>query len=85
VYKPCPTCTLEGEGIEQLSKTNSDWQTFETTYYLATCKGCTGETYYKGYDVTDTIYYKGYRVIAVDPDVIKLGSIVKVKTTLWNF
>lgn len=31
-----------------------------------------------GYSITNTIYYKGYRVIAVDPNVIPLNSIVEL-------
>ncbi|MFG3444540.1 3D domain-containing protein [Bacillus velezensis] len=47
--------------------------------YVAHCKeGCTGITR-TGVDVTQSIYYKGYRVIATDPSVIPLNSIVEVK------
>nr|WP_245252446.1 3D domain-containing protein [Paenibacillus sediminis] len=41
-------------------------------------EGCTGITR-SGYDVRETQYYDGYRVIAVDPDVITLGSVVTVR------
>src|SRR5690606_19012900 len=52
------------------------------TFYTARCEGCTGITK-TGIDVRNTIYTPdGYRVIAVDPSVIELGSIVKV--TLEN-
>lgn len=46
--------------------------------YIAHCQeGCTGTTR-TGVDVTQSIYYKGYRVIATDPSVIPLNSIVEV-------
>lgn len=51
----------------------------ETTYYTADCYGCIGITAY-GYDVRDTVYAEGYRVVAVDPRVIPLGSILYVET-----
>ncbi len=55
----------------------------EATFYTAFCDtGCIGVTA-TGLDVSSTIYTPdGYRVIAVDPRVIALGSIVKV--TLEN-
>ncbi|MDF4194871.1 MULTISPECIES: 3D domain-containing protein [Bacillus amyloliquefaciens group] len=47
--------------------------------YIAHCQeGCTGTTR-TGIDVTQSIYYKGYRVIATDPSVIPLNSIVEVR------
>nr|WP_290128656.1 3D domain-containing protein [Bacillus velezensis] len=47
--------------------------------YIAHCQeGCTGTTR-TGVDVTQSIYYKGYRVIATDPSVIPLNSIVEVR------
>lgn len=51
----------------------------EASFYTAFCPtGCIGITA-TGIDVRNTIYTpEGYRVIAVDPSVIKLGSIVKV-------
>src|SRR5690606_582994 len=52
------------------------------TFYTARCEGCTGITK-TGVDVRNTIYTPdGYLVIATDPAVIPLGSIVKV--TLEN-
>src|SRR5690606_22085732 len=55
---------------------------FEATFYTAFCPtGCTGITA-TGIDVQNTIYYAGKRIIAVDPNVIPLGSTVKV--TLAN-
>jgi len=55
---------------------------FEATFYTAFCPtGCTGITA-TGIDVRDTIYHEGKRIIAVDPNVVPLGSTVKV--TLAN-
>ena len=69
------------EPIEQLSETEdmaSSALLFEATYYTARCDGCSGITA-TGYDVRSTIYSpEGYRIIAVDPNVIPLGSVVRV-------
>src|SRR5690625_2647308 len=56
--------------------------TFEATYYSAFCPtGCTGVTA-TGIDVSNTIYHEGNRIVAVDPSVIPLRSIVHI--TLAN-
>lgn len=53
-------------------------QTYEATFYTASCDGCSGITY-SGHDVRNTIYTpEGLRVIAVDPDEIALGTHVRV-------
>jgi 3D (Asp-Asp-Asp) domain-containing protein len=55
------------------------WMDFKATAYVSDCEGCTGITK-SGYDVRNTIYSpEGYRVIAVDPSVIPLGSIVEIE------
>lgn len=54
--------------------------TMVATHYTYRCEGCSGITA-TGIDVTRTIYENGLRVIAVDPRVIPLGSIVRVKYT----
>lgn len=54
------------------------------TYYTANCAGCTGITA-AGYNVSNTIYANGYRVIATDPSVIPLGSVVQVETPYESF
>lgn len=54
------------------------------TYYTSDCEGCSGTTA-TGIDVSNNIYYKGLRVIAVDPNLIKLHSIVKVETKTQSF
>ena len=49
------------------------------SFYVAMCaEGCTGITA-TGIDVRSTIYTNGLRIIAVDPTVIPLGSIVYVE------
>jgi len=62
-----------------------EWITVEATAYTAFCNsGCIGITR-TGYDVSNTIYYEGMRIIAVDPEVIPLHSIVEVKTENETF
>ncbi len=53
--------------------------TYEATAYIALCDtGCSGVTY-TGHDARQSIYTaEGHRVIAVDPSVIPLYSIVDV-------
>ncbi|QFY87841.1 hypothetical protein D0819_06150 [Bacillus subtilis] len=51
----------------------------EFSAYVANCtEGCTGRTK-TGVDVTQSIFYKGYRVIATDPSIIPLNSVVLIK------
>lgn len=57
---------------------------FNGSYYTAKCKGCSGITA-TGVDVRKTIYYNGMRIIAVDPSVIPLYSIVQVTTPHESF
>lgn len=62
-----------GDVVVQASAIN-----VEATYYTAFCDtGCTGVTA-TGIDVGSTIYHNGLRIIAVDPNVIPLGSVVEV-------
>lgn len=50
------------------------------TAYIAFCDtGCIGITA-TGFDVSNTTKHDGYKIIAVDPDVIPLYSLVKVQT-----
>lgn len=58
--------------------------TATATYYTANCAGCTGITA-AGHDVRNTVYANGYRVIATDPSVIPLGSVVQVDTPYESF
>lgn len=71
--------------VSRGNDTTNDWIVYEATHYSAFCNtGCTGVTKL-GWDVSNTIYYDGYRVIAVDPKKIPLGSLVEVKTTYDTF
>jgi len=62
------------------AKESANIYTYEATAYTARCEGCSGITK-TGYDVRDTIYYEGKRVIAVDPSVIPLHSAVRITTS----
>jgi len=57
---------------------------FNGSYYTPYCNGCSGVTA-TGYDVRSSIYVDGMRVIAVDPRVIPLYSIVEVSTPYEKF
>lgn len=61
-----------------------NWMNFEATFYGMDCLGCSGITA-TGIDVRNSIYYKGMRVIAVDPSIIPLGSIVEIKAPHGHF
>lgn len=49
---------------------------YEATFYTASCRGCSGITA-TGYDVRQTQYYEGYRVIAADKSV-PFGTIMRI-------
>lgn len=75
-----PVLASRGE-VEQ----NGRVLTVNATHYGAFCStGCGGVTA-TGYDVSNTIYYNGMRVIAVDPNIIPLYSIVQVSTPTESF
>lgn len=62
----------------EVPKSNGRTINVSATSYVAMCDtGCTGITA-TGIDVRNSITYNGYRIIAVDPSVIPLGSIVSV-------
>lgn len=55
------------------------------TYYTPHCVGCNGITK-TGIDVRDSVYTaQGYRIIAADPALIPLGTVVTVKTPYNTF
>jgi len=68
----------ERQQISRSNNANLTQLTMVATHYTARCEGCSGITA-TGIDVTRTIYANGLRVIAVDPTVISLGSIVRVE------
>ncbi|UTR16643.1 ubiquitin-like domain-containing protein [Salipaludibacillus sp. LMS25] len=57
------------------SSSSNEWQTFTATAYTANCNGCSGVTS-TGIDLNAN---PNANVIAVDPNVIPLGSRVEVK------
>lgn len=70
----------QAERQKQISRSNNanlTQFTMVATHYTSRCEGCSGITA-TGIDVTRTIYSNGLRIIAVDPSVISLGSIVRV-------
>ncbi|MEH6974536.1 MULTISPECIES: 3D domain-containing protein [Bacillus] len=72
----------EEKGYEQKTKKKPEEQaqvfSMVATAYISFCDtGCIGTTK-TGYDVSNTIYYRGKRVIAVDPSLIPLNSLVRV-------
>ncbi|MCL1696414.1 3D domain-containing protein [Lysinibacillus sp. BPa_S21] len=69
---------------ESNESVNSNWMTFNGSYYGADCYQCSGITA-TGINVKNTIYYNGYRIIALDPNTIPLWSIVEVKTPNESF
>lgn len=78
----------EKERIESVSRSSepaNNTIVFEASAYVAMCDtGCSGVTA-MGHDARETIYYDGYRIIATDPNVIPLGSIVRVHTNGETF
>ncbi len=60
--------------VEDLKK--MEWVSFEATAYTAKCDGCTGITA-TGKDIRNQSI--DHRVVAVDPNIIPLGSIVEIE------
>lgn len=69
----------------QINNTNqSGWMNFNGSYYGADCYKCSGITA-TGINVKNSIYYNGFRIIASDPKIIPLWSIVEVVTPNETF
>jgi 3D (Asp-Asp-Asp) domain-containing protein len=67
------TVTLPAEAEQET------WQAFTATAYTADCRGCSGITK-TGIDVRQTVVdEEGRRIIAVDPEVIPLGTALNVR------
>lgn len=67
-----------------LEKSKTKWLTFHATYYGHDCNGCSGITA-TGINVQNSIYFKDLRIVAVDPTIIPLGSIVEIQTPNERF
>jgi 3D (Asp-Asp-Asp) domain-containing protein len=61
-----------------MGSSSNVWRVFNMTHYTASCKGCSGITK-TGINVANSPFYNGMRIIAVDPNIIPLGSIVEIK------
>lgn len=68
----------EPEPVVEQAEVLPEWLTFEATAYVATCEGCIGITK-TGIDVRNTTRHNGRNIIAVDPAVIPLGSVVQIR------
>lgn len=66
------------------STKKGSWKTFTQTHYISFCYKCSGKTA-SGISVRNTIKYKGYSIIAVDPRIIPLGSIVQINDGTKTF
>ena len=78
--KDVPKTGSESEIIEGVVQRESEPEqiTVVATAYVSDCQGCIGITK-GGTDVRNTIYHdSGHRIIATDPSVIPLGSLVEI-------
>ena len=67
------------KSIKRKEVSNQRKLNMQLTYYVADCNGCIGTTK-TGINVTNTIYYKGMRIVASDPRIIPLHSIIRITT-----
>lgn len=77
------------ESSKKLSSDNvshgTNLGTFKMTSYIAMCKeGCTGITA-TGINIKNITTYQGHRIIATDPSVIPLWSIVRINSANGSF
>ena len=80
-----PVTKVSNESVGGNNKTSGRVLSMNATHYSAFCPtGCTGKTA-TGVDVSNTIYHNGKRVVAVDPNVIPLGSTVRVTGGGYDF
>ncbi|TDY01846.1 UNVERIFIED_CONTAM: 3D (Asp-Asp-Asp) domain-containing protein [Lysinibacillus xylanilyticus] len=75
---------LEKQYSSLNNKINTEWRNFHATYYSNDCRGCSGITA-TGINVQETIYFKNLRIVAVDPTIIPLGTIVEIQTRNERF
>lgn len=70
---------LANELQKDLDDVASRYINLEATAYTALCStGCIGITK-TGYNVKNTVYYKGMRVVAVDPNLIPLYTVMEIQ------
>ena len=77
----------ESEKKKQQESNNtyeSNWMTFEASYYVSSCSGCSGISA-SGVNVKNTTTYQGHRIIASDNNVIPMWSIVEIQTPYETF
>lgn len=79
-----PTAKAKEKKQINREESSQSWQTFEASYYTSSCHSCSGITK-SGYSVRDTIHYRGMRVIATDPNVLPLGTVVEIATHYGSF
>ncbi|UNY48761.1 cell wall-binding protein [Bacillus phage FADO] len=86
VYKEKENFDEEKEGSDVSGESGgTSIGTFEMTSYVAMCReGCTGITK-TGINIKNSTTYEGYKIIATDPNVIPLWSIVKIHTENGSF
>lgn len=70
--------------VKTKDTSGGNWMTIEASYYTAKCNGCTGITKTE-VDVRNTTAYQGMRIIATDPRVIPLWSILEIKTKTGSY
>ncbi|WP_341302253.1 3D domain-containing protein [Lysinibacillus sp. FSL H8-0500] len=63
---------------------HNEWVNFHATYYGHDCRGCSGITA-TGINVRNRIYFNHLRIVAVDPTIIPLGTIVEIQTPYERF
>lgn len=69
VAEPVVEQAVEPIVVTPVAEPQATTETYEATFYTAYCStGCIGITA-SGYDVSNTIYYKGYRILAADKSV----------------
>lgn len=82
---------VKKETKEDTQSVSNQSQNFEFTAYSHDPSEAQSQRYNgriitaTGKDVTDSIYYQGYRIIAVNPDVIPYGSILSVSVNGQSF
>lgn len=69
----------ELEKYDSLQKLN-----IVATAYTSKCDGCTGITA-TGYDVRNTVYKEGYRVVSTDKNVIPMDSLLYIESINDSF